>query len=81
MPLPPHRIGLVDAGQGAVGEHHAEAERVVGPVALEDRHRDGRVGPPDQGGEEQAAGPAPDDGDVGRHTPDHMTNWRRPSRE
>ena len=30
-----HGIGGVDAVQGGVGEHHAEAERVAGPVALE----------------------------------------------
>jgi hypothetical protein len=31
-----HRVGGVDAVQGGVGEHDAEAERVAGPVALVD---------------------------------------------
>jgi hypothetical protein len=59
--LAQHRVGVVDAGQGAVGEHHPEAERVVGPVALEHGDLDRGVGPPDQRGEEQPTRPTTDD--------------------
>ena len=57
--LTQHRVRLVDSGQRPVGEDDTEAEGVVGAVALEDGDLDRRVGPPDQGGEEQPAGASP----------------------
>src|ERR1700749_4425333 len=56
-----HRIGRVDAVQGGVGKHHAEAERVASPVALEYGDFTGRVAALGQQRREQAAGAAAED--------------------
>ena len=64
--LTQYRVGLVDPGQRPVGEHHAEPERVVGPVPLEDGHLDRRIRLPDEGGEEQPTRAASGDGDAHR---------------
>ena len=56
-----HRIGGVDAVQGGVGEHHAEAERVAGPVALEHGNLAARVAALGQQRGQQAAGAAAED--------------------
>ena len=56
--LPQHRVGLVDALQRAVGEHDAEAEGVVSPIALEDGDLDRGIEAAEQGCEEQPPGAA-----------------------
>jgi hypothetical protein len=56
-----HRIGGVDAVQGGVGEHHAEAERVAGPVALEYGDLTARIAALGQQRGQQAAGAAAED--------------------
>ena len=58
---PQHRIGGVDAVQGGVGEHHAEAERVAGPVALEHGNLAARVAALGQQRGQQAAGATAED--------------------
>jgi hypothetical protein len=37
-------VGLRDAGHRRVGEHHAEAKRIVGPVALDHADAMTRIG-------------------------------------
>jgi hypothetical protein len=59
-----HRVGVVDAGQGRVGEDHAEAEGVVGAVALEDRDLAARIGGTGQGRGEEPSGTATDHRDA-----------------
>ena len=56
-----HRIGGVDAVQGGVGEHHAEAEGVAGPVALEYGDLTARIAALGQQRGQQAAGAAAED--------------------
>ncbi len=51
-------VGRLDAAEGLVGEHHAEAERVIGGVALPYGDLVARVEPLHQRGEVQPAGPA-----------------------
>ena len=63
-PAKADRIGGADVGEGLVGEHHPEAEGVVGAVALEHRHPVRRVAEPEQDAEEQPAGAAADADDV-----------------
>ena len=57
-------IGLADVLEGLVGEHHPEAERVLDPVPLVDRHLVARVVALEQDGEIEAGGPGPHDRDV-----------------
>ena len=61
------RIGVLDAAEGLVGEHHPEAERVVGRVPLPHRDVVAGVQLPGQGREVQAAGAAAEDSDA--HAP------------
>ena len=56
-----HRIGGVDAVQGGVGKHHAEAERVPGAVALEYGDLTARITALGQQRGQQAAGAAAED--------------------
>jgi hypothetical protein len=56
-----HGIGGVDAVQGGVGENHAEAERVAGPVALEHGNVATRVAALGQQRGQQAAGATAED--------------------
>ncbi|WP_234341490.1 hypothetical protein [Streptomyces sp. NRRL S-646] len=60
-------VRRVDRGQRGVREHHAEAEGVLGAVALEDRHLDRRIGLLDQRREEQPAGAASHASDPRNH--------------
>ena len=57
-------VGRLDTAEGLVGEHHAEAERVVGGVALPHGDLVARVEPLHQRGEVQPAGPAAGDRDL-----------------
>jgi hypothetical protein len=59
-----HRVGVLDAAEGLVGEDHAEAEGVVGGVALPDRDPVLRAELLGQRGEVEPAGAATDDSDV-----------------
>ncbi|MFC4945810.1 GMC family oxidoreductase [Pseudonocardia sp. GCM10023141] len=78
--LAQYRICLVDTGQRAGGEHDAEAERVVGLVALEHGDLGGRVGQLDPGqwftnlGSDRGWGDIaiPGSGVNGRAIPEHM---------
>lgn len=54
-------VGVLDAAERLVGEDDAEAEGVVGGVALPDRDVAARVEPLEEGGGVQAAGSAADD--------------------
>ena len=74
-------IGLADVLQRLVGEHHAEAEGVLEPVALVDRHLVARVVALEQDGEVEAGGSRPDDGDLHLAAGSHAgaTSRRRPS--
>ena len=74
-------IRLADVLQGLVGEHHAEAERVLDPVPLVDRHLVARVVALEQDGEIEAGGPRPHDRDVHLVAGSHAgaTSRRRPS--
>ena len=62
-PLVHHPVGALDAPEGLVGEDHAEAERVVGGVALPDGDVVGGVEALHEGGEVEASGPAARDRD------------------
>ena len=65
--LPVHdRVGALDPAEGLVGEHDAEAEGVLGGVALPHGHLVGRVELLHQGGEVQAPGAAARDRDLHR---------------
>ena len=57
-------VGVLDAAEGLVGEHHPEAERVVGGVALPDGDVVPGVQLLGEGCEVQAAGPAAEDSDA-----------------
>src|SRR5439155_7171877 len=57
------RIAGLESVERLVGEHHAEAEGVVGPVALVERDLPARPGFLREEREVQAAGPAADDAD------------------
>ena len=73
--LSEHRVCPVDSVQGPVGEHHPEAERVIGPVALEDGDLGVRVGAAHECREEQPARAA------ARHRyPHEPASFRTPSR-
>jgi hypothetical protein len=81
-------VGVLDAAESLVGEDDAEPERVVSGVALPDRDLMVGIELLGQGGEVQAAGATPDDGDP--HSPnlrcpllvrDDMLPARRPSIE
>ena len=52
-------IGRAEVRHGLVGEDHAPAEGVVGPVALVDLHPRGRQGLAQQDGGVEPCGPAP----------------------
>lgn len=56
-------VGVLDGAEGLVGEDDAEAEGVVGGVALEDRDRAVRVEPFEEGRGVEAARAAADDRD------------------
>ena len=58
---------MLDAAERLVGEHDAEAERVVGGVALPDRDLVRRVELLAQRGEVEPARAAADDGDAQAH--------------
>ena len=58
------QVGVLDAAKGLVGEHHPEAERVVGGVALPDRDLMPGVQLLGQGREVQAARTATQDRDA-----------------
>src|SRR6185437_3465133 len=62
-------VGVLDAAQGLVGEHHAEPERVVGRVALPDGDLVLRAELAGQRREVQAAGTAANDRDAQRASP------------
>ena len=63
-------VGVLDAAEGLVGEHDAEAERVVGGVALPHGDLVGRVELLGERGEVEAARAAADDRDLhGRGSP------------
>ena len=57
-------VGVLDAAEGLVGEHHAEAEGVIGRVALPDRDLGGGQELAGQGGEVEPAWPAACDRDA-----------------
>ena len=57
-----HRVDVVDAPQGGVGEDDPETEGVARPVAFEDDDVGRRVGQLQQGGGEEASGAPADDG-------------------
>ncbi len=57
------RVGVLDAAQRLVGEHDAEAERVVGGVPLPDGYLVARAELPGEGGEIQPARAAAHDRD------------------
>lgn len=57
-------VGVLDAAEGLVGEDDAEAEGVVGGVALVNGDRAGGVEPLEEGGGVEPAGPAADDRDA-----------------
>ncbi|GAA3294490.1 hypothetical protein GCM10020295_19130 [Streptomyces cinereospinus] len=59
-----HRIGVFDAAEGLVGEDHAEAEGVVGGVALPEDDLAAGVEAFEEGRGVQAAGAAADDRDA-----------------
>jgi hypothetical protein len=61
------RVSGIDRAQRRVGEHDAEAEGVLGPVALKDDDLGVRQSPLDEGGEEQAAGAGADAGEPQAH--------------
>ncbi|CAB4907363.1 unannotated protein [freshwater metagenome] len=63
-PLVHDLVGALDAAQRLVGEHDAEAERVVGGVALPDGDLVAAVQLAQQRGQVQATGPAADDRDL-----------------
>ena len=54
------RIGLGECIQSLIGEHHAEPERVVRTVALDDRDLVRRVGLLHQDGEKKSRRPSTD---------------------
>lgn len=60
-----HRIRVLDAAEGLVGEDHAEAEGVVGGVALPDGDLTPGIEPLQQSGRVQPTGAAADDRDAG----------------
>ncbi|AIA06421.1 hypothetical protein DC74_5976 [Streptomyces noursei] len=60
------RVGVLDAAEGLVGEDDAEAEGVVGGVALPDGDLPARVEAFEQGGGVEPAGAAAEDGDLQR---------------
>ena len=74
-------IGLADVLEGLVGEHHAEAERVLDPVPLVDRHLVARVVALEQDGEIEAGRPGAHDRDLHLAAGSHAgaTSRRRPS--
>ena len=74
-------IGLAHVLEGLVGEHHAEAERVLDPVPLVDRHLVARVVALEEDGEIETGRPCPDDRDFHLMTGSHAgaTSRRRPS--
>lgn len=57
------RVRLLDAAEGLVGEYDAEAEGVVGGVALPDGDGPGGIEPLEEGGGVEPAGSAADDRD------------------
>jgi hypothetical protein len=59
---PQHRVGGVDAVEGGVREHHAEAERVARPVTLEHRDLAAGIAPLGQQRGQQPAGTAAENG-------------------
>lgn len=60
------RVGVLDAAERLVGQDDAEAEGVVGGVALPHGDLAAGVEPFEQGGGVQSAGTAADDGDTQR---------------
>jgi hypothetical protein len=66
------RIGFGERFLGGIGEHHAEAERVVRPVALEHGHVVARVGLLDERGEEEPRRAAADARDF--HCPSSLSS-------
>ena len=70
-------IGLADVLEGLVGEHHAEAERVLDPVPLVHRHLVARIVALEQDGEIEAGGARPDDRDVHLAADSRAARWRR----
>ena len=57
-------LGVLDTAEGLVGEHHPEAERVVGGVPLPDGDVVPGVQLLGEGREVQATGPAAEDSDA-----------------
>ena len=60
------RVGVLDPAEGLVGEHHAEAEGVIGRVALPDGDLGVGQQLAGQRGEVEAARPAASDRDAHR---------------
>jgi N-acetylmuramic acid 6-phosphate (MurNAc-6-P) etherase len=58
------RVGVLDSAECLVGEHHAEAERIVGCIALPDRDLVASAELPRERGEVQAARSATDHRDA-----------------
>ena len=88
--LPLHRgihslVRVLDPAERLVGEHHAEAEGVVGGVALPDGDLVGRVELHGEGGEVETARAAADDRDahcrlpLSGTWPEAMLHAKRPS--
>lgn len=66
------RVGVLDAAEGLVGEHDAEAEGVVGRVALPDGDLSGGIEALEQDSGVQAARTTTDDGDPHGYFPCHL---------
>ena len=63
------RVGRAQVAERLVREHHAPAERVIGPVAFDDRHFVLRIAALHQQPKVQAGGASPDTDDTHAHTP------------
>ncbi len=68
------RVGVLDAAEGLVGEHHPEAERVVGRIPLPDPDLGVRTQLLGERGEIQPARPA------AHHRDPHVAAMTRPDR-